>query len=223
MTTVGATWQHKLDSLTRGLEWASGVCGAWAFQADAFQAPDHNDPWFELRMGRITRLGQDEVCSVDNIDPSTGLPDVTNPRAEIAVGQREFIAQLRVYGRDQEHDTVAWAIAEKCRTRMHLDYFNTTFLRIPFIDGAANAMDPQLAIVDLFDVVAMPKPEQVISNRWQSEAVLEMRMSTKVAETDGAAIGTWIEKVQLTSDNLLQCGGDPLDASLQIDTLIDAS
>lgn len=219
MATSG--WANKLEWLTRGMEWATGVCGVWKFQMDAFQAPENNDPWFELRMRRIFETGQDEVCQVDNIDPVTGLPDATSPRAEVVVGQREFLCELRVFGRDQEHDVVAWVIAERARTRMRLPYFRQTFLSPPPAD---DIIQPEMSLITLFDVVPMPSPEQVVMDRWQSEAVLEMRLATVVRESDGAAVGTWIEKVALSSDKLLQPDGEtPLDDSIQIDTLIDAS
>ena len=233
MATIGLTWQQKLDLLTRGLEWAAGrpgerICGVWKFQADAFEAPKSNDPWFELRMRRVFELGPAEVCQVDNIDSVTNQPDPTNPRKEVVVGRREFRCDMRVFGRDQEHDVVAWVIAERARTRMRLSYFIDEFLnKIP--PPPADPNDPvipsaNMSIIELFDVVAMPPTEQVIMDRWQSEAVLEMRMATTVAEDDPSAVGTWIEKVEISSNILQPDGVTPLPAALQLDNrLIDAS
>ncbi len=226
MGTLGPTWKTKLDTLTRGLEWASGVCGVWKFQDDAFQAPESNDPWFELRMQRIFAVGgADEVLQCDNIDPATGLPDATNPRKEVVVGQREFRAEFRAFGRDQDHDVVAWVIAERTRTRMGLGYFRDEFLnKQPQVDDPAAVPSANMALVELFDVFPMPPTNQVIMDRWQSEAVLEMRLSTTTAEDDAAAVGTWIEKVEISSNLLQPDGTTPLAPTLQLNNrLIDAS
>lgn len=225
MANIGPDWQTKLATLTRGLEWASGVCGVWKFQADAFQAPQNNDPWFELRLRRVFVIGIDEVLQCDNIDPTTNLPDLVDPRKEVVVGQREFRVEFRVFGRDQDHDAVAWVIADRTRTRMMLPYFRNEFLnKVPVSTDDAAVPSANMAIVEVFDVMPMPPAEKVVSSRWQSEAILEMRMSTTVAEDDPAAVGTWIEKVEISS-NLLQPDGEtPLDPSLQLDKrLIDPS
>jgi len=224
MATLGPNWQTKLKTLTRGLEWASGVCGVWKFQADAFQAPESNDPWFELRMARVFSIGSDEVLQCDNIDPETSAIDVVDPRKEVVVGQREFRCEFRAFGRDQDHDVVAWVIAERTRTRMGLPYFRDEFLnKTPRSDDPAAVPSADMAIVELFDVFPMPPTNQVIMDRWQSEAVLEMRLSTTVAEDDPAAVGTWIEQVEISSNLLEPDGETPLDSSIQLnDRLIDA-
>ena len=210
---------------TRGLEWASGVCGVWKFQDEAFQAPESNDPWFELRMARVFSISPDETVQCDNIDPVTGLPDPVSPRKEVVIGQREFRAELRAFGRDQDHDVVAWVIAERTRTRMGLAYFRDEFLnKTPDPNDPAAVPSANMAIVELFDVFPMPPTNQVIMDRWQSEAVLEMRLATTVAEDDPAAVGTWIEKVEISSNILQPDGVTPIDSSLQLDNrLIDAS
>lgn len=219
MATIGPTWSDKLDVLTRGLEWATGVCGVWKFQHDAFQAPRNNDPWFELRMMRVFAIGNAETVNCENTDPNTGKPDATNPRKEVAIEQKEFRCEMRVFGRDQEHDVVAWVVADRARTRMRLPYFTDEFLN----NVTGEAPSANIAIVELFDIVPMPAPVQEIANRWQSEAMLEMRLSTTMAQDDPAAVGSNIEAVELSS-NLLQCDGvTPLDPSIQLDNeLIDA-
>ena len=219
MTTVGPNWRTKLATLTRGLEWASGVKGVWKFQHDAFQAPQNNDPWFELRMRRIFELGPDEVLNCDNIDPNTGEPDATNPRKEVVAGQREFRCEMRVFGRDQEHDQAAWVVADRTRSRMRMSHFTNEFLNKPPTDPD-DVPSANIALVELFDVIAMPPTVKVVSDRWQSEALLEMRFATVTAEEDDAAVGTWIERVEISSD-LRQPGGvTPLDSSLQLDDVL---
>ncbi len=224
MPTIGPTWSDKLDILTRGLEWATGVSGVWKFQHEAFQAPQANDPWFELRMMRVFAIGNAEVVNAENIDPNTGLPDVTNPRKEIAVSQKEIRCDMRVFGRDQQHDVVAWVIADQARTRMRMPYFTDEFLnRQTTLEDTDDVPSANLAIVELFDIVPMPPPQEVISNRWQSEAMFEMRLSTSTAEDDPAAVGAIIEAVEITSNLLQPDGVTPLDPSIQLtDELIDA-
>ena len=225
MSVIGPDWKTKLDTLTRGLEWASGVRGVWKFQDDAFQAPESNDPWFELRMARVFSIAPDETVQCDNVDPVTALPDVESPRKEVVIGQREFRCELRAFGRDQDHDVVAWVIAERTRTRMGLAYFRDEFLnKTPDPNDPAAVPSANMAIVELFDVFPMPPTNQVIMDRWQSEAVLEMRLATTVAEDDPAAVGTWIEKVEISSKIKQPDGVTPIDSSLQLDNrLIDAS
>lgn len=219
MATIGPTWKDKLDILTLGLEWATGVSGVWKYQHQAFEAPRSNDPWFELRMMRVFDIGNAETANAENIDPVTGLPDATDPRKEIAVSQKEFRCDMRIFGRDQQHDVVAWVIADTARTRMRMPYFTGEFLN----KQGAEAPSANMAIVELFDVVPMPALEQVVDNRWQSEAMLEMRMSTSAAEDDPAAVGSIIEAVELTSNLLQPDGVTPLDPSIQLnDELIDA-
>ncbi len=225
MSVIGPDWKTKLETLTRGLEWASGVRGVWKFQDEAFQAPESNDPWFELRMARVFSIAPDETVQCDNVDPVTALPDVESPRKEVVIGQREFRCELRAFGRDQDHDVVAWVIAERTRTRMGLAYFRDEFLnKTPDPNDPAAVPSANMAIVELFDVFPMPPTNQVIMDRWQSEAVLEMRLATTVAEDDPAAVGTWIEKVEISSKIKQPDGVTPIDSSLQLDNrLIDAS
>ena len=148
-----------------------------------------------------------------------------SPRKEVVIGQREFRAELRVFGRDQDHDVVAWVIAERTRTRMGFSYFCDEFLnKTPDPNDPAAVPSANMAIVELFDVFPMPPTNQVIMDRWQSEAVLERRLSTTVAEDDPAAVGTWIEKVAISSNIKQPDGVTPIDSSLQLDNrLIDAS
>lgn len=219
MPTIGPSWGDKLDTLTRGLEWASGVQGVWKYQHDAFQAPNSNDPWFELRMMRVFAIGNAEIVHEDNIDPLTDDLDDENPRKDIAVSQKEFRCDMRVFGRDQSHDVVAWAIADSTRTRMRFPYFTDEFLN----QQGGQAPSANIAIVELFDIVPMPPTPKVVQDRWQSEAMFEMRLSTTAAEDDPAAVGSIIQAVELTSNLLQPDGTTPLDPSIQLDDeLIDA-
>lgn len=205
MAETFPTWQQKVDAIKAACEWATGVCGDWKYKARAFELPENNEAWFELSMGRIRSLGIDDICRIDNIDPATGQPDVEYPRKDVVVGQRQFFVELRTFNRDQEQDVVAWVVADRARTRLRLPYARDEFFRAA-----------KIGLAELFEVVPMPSPQNVVQERWQSEAVLEMDLTTSIVESDGAAIGTWIESLEISS-NLRNTGGDPLAATLQLD------
>ena len=201
---IHPTWLQKVNALRDACAWATGTHGDWAYRKEAFGDPDDNDPWFELRMGRMRELGVDDLCYIDNGIPA-GDPGGEEPRQDMIVGQRQFFVELRTFNRDQEQDVVAWVVAERARTRMRLPYVRERFL---------NPVSVTLA--ELFEVVPMPSPRAPVELRWQSEAVLEMDFATVVAETDAAAVGTWIESVRVSSD-LKNCAGVSLDPSIQLD------
>ncbi len=198
------TWENKTDAIRDSIKWASGVFGDWKFKHKAFQLPKNNEPWFELKMGRIRPLGIDEIRNEDNIDPITEEPDVTNPRRELVCGQRQFFVEARFYGRDQSHDVVAWLIAERARARLRFDFPRDEWLK-----------PNEVAISEMLEVVPMPEPLQVVVERIQSEAVFELSFATSINEFDSAAVGTWIESVEISS-NLLNAGGVSLDPRIQM-------
>jgi hypothetical protein len=198
------TWLDKTEALRDMIAWASGVCGDWKFKAAASGLPDDNVAWFELRMGRINALGIDETRYTDNIDPVTGLPDVNSPRKDTQCGQRVFGVEARFFNRDQEQDVVAWVAADRTRSRLRMGYAREEWL------------DPNvLSIVEIADVFAMPNPTQAVQMRWQSEALFEMSFATVIAEDDDAAVGSWIESVEISS-TLRNPGGVPLDPAVQL-------
>jgi hypothetical protein len=199
------TWEDKTNALRDAISWAAGgICGEWAYKHEAATLPDDNDAWFELRMGRMLEIGVDESRNEDNIDPSTGEIDFDNPRAEVSCGQRQFMIEVRFFNRDQEHDVVAWLVADRARTRLRMSYPRDKWLRPNVV-----------SIVELLNVIPMPNPKQVIDMRWQSEAVIEMDFATIVAERDKAAVGTWIEKVQMAGT--FGCALDPGPFDIEVD------
>lgn len=205
MAEAFPTWQQKVDAIKAACEWATGVRGDWKYKAEAFSLPENNDAWFELSMGRIRTLGIDDICSIDNGVPVGGGAGAEFPRSDLVVGQRQFFVELRTFNRDQEQDVVAWIIADRARAKLSLPYVREEFFT-----------PAQIGIAELFEVVPMPSPQQVVQERWQSEAVLEMDLTTSIVESDGAAIGTFIESIEVSS-NLINSGGDPLAAILQLD------
>jgi hypothetical protein len=206
MTQPFPTWEQKTEALRDAIAWAAkGICGDWRYKKEAFSLPDDNDPWFELAMGRMLEIGVDEIRSEDNIDPTTGNPYSENPRLDSVYSQRQFMIEARFFSRDQEHDTVAWLIADRARSRLRFPYVRERFLK-----------PVGIAIVELLQAIPMPSPRKVIDMRWQSEAVIEMEFFTTLREVDEAAVGTWIETVEVSSV-LRNPGGVPLDPKLQLD------
>lgn len=198
------TWLQKVNAVRDAVAWATGVCGDWAYKSSAFSLPEDNEAWFDLRMGRILTLGMDETRNVDNIDPLTGDPDVENPRAEVACGQRQFFVEIRAYNTDQEQDSVAWWVLERARTRLGFDYVESKFLA-----------PVNVTIVETLQVIPMPAPRKPVEMRWRSEALLEFDLSTVSTEQDDAAVGTWIETVEISSQ-MRNAGGGLLDPSVQL-------
>ncbi len=198
------TWEKKTEALVDAISWAAEICGDWAYKKEAATLPDDNDAWFELRMGRMLELGVDETRNEDNIDPETGEPDVVDPRAEVICGQRQFMVEVRFFNRDQEHDSVAWLVADRARARLRMGFPRDEWLR-------PNA----ISIVELLQVIPMPNPKQVVDMRWQSEAVLEMDFATVIAERDASNVGTWIQKVQVAGT--YNCAQDPGPFDSEVD------
>lgn len=199
------TWAQKTEALRKAISWAArGICGDWAYKKEAFTLPENNNPWFDLRMGRMLEVGVDEVRSENNIDPVTGNPNSANPRADVVYSQRQFMIEARFFSFDQEHDTVAWLVADRARSRLRFPVVRDRFLK-----------PAGISIVELLQIFPMPTPREVVDMRWQSEAVLEMDFFTTLCERDDAAVGTWIETVEMSS-TLKNPGGVPLDPKLQL-------
>lgn len=189
-------WEDKTEAIREAIQWASGVCGDWAYKKEAFSLPEDNTAWFELRMGRLRGLGVDELRNEDNIDPLTGEIDVEDPRAEVACGQRQFRVEVRFFNRDQEQDVVAWHVADTARARLRMSYPRERWLRPNVV-----------SIVEMLDVFPMPSPIKVVQDRIQSEALLEMDFATVIAQRDASAVGTWIEAVEFAGT--YECALDP--------------
>ncbi len=199
------TWADKTDAIRDAIAWAAGgINGEWMFRKEASGLPEENEAWFDLRMRRISEVGIDETCNVDNVDPVTGLPDAVNPRLAVQVGLRELVIEARFYNKDQEQDVVAWLKADRARARLRMNYPRDKWIK-----------PHALALVELREVVAMPDPAKAVQMRWQSEAVLQMTFSTVISESDAAAVGTWIEHVEITS-KLRNPGGELLDVAIQL-------
>ena len=157
----------------------------------------------------MIEIGIDEIRYEDNIDPSTGEIDVENPRADVVCGQRSFTVEIRFKNRDQEHDSVAWVVAERTRARLRMSYPRDEWLR-PNVVG----------IVELHQVIPMPDPRGAVEMRWQSEAVLEVNVTTAIAERDPSAVGTWIEKVEVAGTLICSLDPNSFDASVDASTFV---
>jgi hypothetical protein len=199
------SWLQKVNAIRDAFAWATRVHGDWKYKKEAFSLPDDNAAWFELSMGRMLELGVDEIRNEDNIDPVTEEPYPDKPRAELVCGQRQFFVEVRAKSRDQEQDAVAWLVLDRARARMRMRHVRDSFLR---------AVD--VNIVEMLQVIPMPAPRKPVALRWQSEALLEIDFTTVINERDDAAVGTWIETIEISSQ-LRNPGGVLLDPSLQLD------
>ncbi len=214
-------WDQKVKAIQEWVSWATRAKGDWFYTNEARGTPQPNEPYFRLIMRRLLETGVPETLNVDleNLpeDPGMPLPDVTaeNPRAEVTIAYRTMQIDLRIYSYDQDANQAAWAVADFARTRMRMPTPRERFLA-----------DYNVGLIDLFQVIHMPhrarafegnrdKPTET-DDRFYSEALIEMRMSTVVAESDASAVGTFIERTRV-SGTLEHCTGDLLDPSLQID------
>lgn len=212
------TWKDKTDKILEALCWASKLEGAWANTKEAFRLREPNaEAWFEIRVRALREIGIDETIQRDlestgsKLQPGVDDPappgSLENPRQEEQCGQRQLTLDVRFFSGDTEHDSVAWVHADQTRARLRTSYVRNEFLR------------PVAVSIDtMFDVFALPTvstPET--DDREESEASLELILATTIREIDEAAVGTWIESVQVTSNLKQPGGGSSLDSSLQLD------
>lgn len=197
--TAGATgasfpgWDKKTAAIVNWVSWAARAEGDFRYTNRERGNAQPNEPYFELHMRRLLAVGVPEVLNVDlESDQSSScyeLPPLFpgEPRAEVVVTQKELEIDLHVFSFDQDANQSAWAVLDAARDRM---WFPT---------GKERYLGPAgIAVIELFQVLHMPSPIVATDNRFFSEAVLEMKLSTAVARTDESAVGTWIENCLMT-------------------------
>lgn len=214
-------WDAKVEAIKKWVCWATRANGDWYYR-DTYQGtPQPNEPYFQLLLRRLVELGVPEVQQIDlenpPANPCVPLPNATQaePRAEMVVSNRLLHIDLRVHSYDQNANQAAWAVADATRSRMRMRTPRDRFLS-----------PCQISLVETFQVIHMPnraraeegdrdKPTPT-DDHFYSEALLELKLATVVAETDNSAVGTWIERTEVSS-NLLHGPGNPLAPVLQLD------
>ena len=196
------TYQHpdlpeKFDKLREALEWASGCEVVWLLQDDGGRVREPNEVWGELQIFSMSNLGTDDVIYTESGDPD-------NPRQDVVVGYRLINFQLRFRSRNNEHANSSWYAASKTQTRLNSPYSRTAFLE-PLCMGLAS----HVSITEVLGGVTFDQ-------RIEGATIVEFSITTAVTDIDAAAIGSWIEAVEVTS-RMKDVIGDDLPASLQWD------
>lgn len=183
MTAIAPDWPHKMLALQSAVHWASGRAATVVFRdsnaADA--ARQSGRPWITLAVDRITAVGQDTV--------EVEAQPVGDP-IEVYSGQRDFTIELRAYSREQALGLQAWYLADQVRTRLR----RSVYAREQWLEPN------NIAIREMRNVVNMSP--RLVDGRAESEAVLELELSTAIRESDAANATTWIETVLLSSTGL---------------------
>jgi len=191
----------RMDAVREAVQWAAGINAVWRDQDDGGIVRRENRAWIELRPRRIQRVGWDDRRHVDLETPDTE-GTLKWPRQELLVSWREIYFEARFRSRTQEHDCAAWYYAARMQTRLQSSYLKEKWL-------SGNL----LAIADIGDVINMPDT-LVFQNRREDIAIVEFTLNATLCEEDGASVGSWIDRVLVTSN--IKCGDTPIDASLQL-------
>ena len=204
MSAVGLDWPHKLLALQEAVHWASERKLTVVFrdsqQADAVR--QGTAMWATLALDSIVEVGDDQVTREFDGDPG----DPNTQLVEVYSGQRDFTVELRVFTRDQRLGGQAWYWADRVRTRLRKSAYAREKWLVP----------NDVAIRSLPQVVNLsPRTWQ---GRAESEAVLEMMLSTVVCDRSTENTVNWIDTVLLSSniqgiDASLNLSDDPITGS----------
>ncbi len=185
-------WQKIQDTLK---EWFANISGL-------------ETHWFGEQIESLERpYAQLQVSSSNSIgtDDRREEYDDTQPEGEQIVrsiyGNRVFMLGCRVRTRDQTPTGAARWYLEKVRSSLY---------KISSLDVFKEA---NLALVGSEAVINL---DTVFQQRQESEALLDIRFATAAVETDPRDRGTWIEKIEVSSD-IKDPGGTSIPASLQFD------
>lgn len=192
---------QKMDAIKKWLRWCTEIEVVWIDQDDGGRVRESQKVWGELRPRRIVTLGVDET-RYEDVDNLAG--DARYPRQDTIIGQRQLMLELRTKSRDQNHRQSAWYAATRAQLRVRYLYGKNKWLA-PF----------DLSLATVADVVNMPEIK-IKNDRIEDIANLEFTLNTFLCDKDTAAIGTWIEHVEVSSD-LKNAGGTSLDPSIQLD------
>jgi len=172
--------KKKLESFENFLTWATGKEFFWANQNDGGRVREPNTVYGMLRVTDIAKTGTDEIR---NKDLGTG----NNPRQEILNGLRIINIQLNMCSRSQEHEQDALYSAMRVQTRINYPYVRDTFLT-PF----------ELAVNEVSNIVNVPDGK-TFDDRIEDVAILNFKLNTVLTDNDAAAVGTYIEQIEFTS------------------------
>jgi len=195
---------EQLQAFQRFCAWATKCPVVWRDTEEASTVRKANEVWGELLLRSIKSIGTDEIRHIDleDVTPPVALD---NPRQECLGGQRLLNIQLNMKSRKQsfENGQVGWYAAEQARAKIAYPFAMSFFKPVNMsFSSAPNLVN--MSTMFSFD------------DRIEDTAAVEFFMNAVVTDADSAAIGTYIESVEISSD-LKHAGGASLDASLQLD------
>jgi hypothetical protein len=213
MTYTAPDLDKRMDAIREWATWAAGCKVVWIDQSDRDRIREPREYWGELRPRRISTLGTDEIVHVD-LEPTADPGDLPleHPRQDVVYSLKVIEFDLRFKARDQRHLRSAWYAAVKAQTRIKNPYALEKWFK-PLCWGVAEVGD----VLNMGEIM-------IHDDRIEGSAIFTFNMSTTISDTDAAAVGTWIEKVEISSKDeqgnpgLIQADGvTPLDPSLQFD------
>ena len=177
------TLDTKMDALQRALEWAFGCRIRFGRSPEANEYEPYGSVWGNLV---LMFAGDAENCDVEIRDVDIEAYDGVNPRQEVAIRQTQLRFQLTLRSRSQKPSKSAWATGLTGMSRVKLPWFIEEFLT-PY----------NLALGEFRQLT---DSGFTYDNRVEDMAIFEILVYTVMVECDSAARGTWIERVEVTSD-----------------------
>jgi hypothetical protein len=190
-----------MEAVKGWVSWATNETTVWRDMNDGGRVREANEVWIELRPTKITKIGTDEIRYFD-VDNEAG--NALYPMQEATYSVRVIDFEIRAKSRSQEHLNSAWsalllAHAKAYNRHGHNKYF------VPYT----------WSLNDVSDIINMPSME-MHDMRVEDTALFTISLNTVLVDYDAAAVGTWIESTEITSD-IKDAGGTSLPAALQLD------
>jgi hypothetical protein len=177
------TLDVKMDALQRALEWAFGCRIRFGRSPEGNEYEPYGSVWGDLV---LMFAGDAENCDVEIRDVDIAAYDGVTPRQEVAIRQTQLRFQLTLRSRSQKPSKSAWATGLTGMSRVKLPWFIEEFLT-PY----------NLAIGEFRQLT---DSGFTYDNRVEDMAIFEILVYTVMVECDEAARGTWIERVEVTSN-----------------------
>ena len=184
----------QMRAFAKYVEWAAGCVAVWINTNEHGLVREDEGAWCELSLSRFKKTSK-EIRERD-----TGA--LIYPRQEVLNIEGILQIQANFKSRTQDLDDAAYNYATKAQNLIDLPYARQTFLT-----------PNQLSLNVVGDVIDMPKS---VDDRVEDIAVVEYDLNAVLTIEDSAAVGTYIEHIELTS-NIKNVIGTSLDSSLQLD------
>lgn len=189
----------RLDAIRDAVAWASKVKVLWIDQTDRVRAREANIPWIELQPRRIEKTNRTDVMHLD-LETAGTEGTLEFPRQEVSVSHCTIHLQARGRSRSQRPLESGWYALTRVQNRINTTYPKNKWIR-----------PNNLAFSEMGSEVLNMPTLQINDNRIENNAILEFAYDTVLCEVDAANVGTWIDRVLVSSDI------QTMDDSLQLD------